>query len=108
MHRFDDAASLQAALDGLAARELVLRLERRPGQKEERYAHRLSEDLPDAPAAETPGVPPTTAPPAPAPAPASPPPASPAPDLERELADLRDEVAQLRAEVAELRDALGG
>jgi uncharacterized protein YceH (UPF0502 family) len=31
-------------LDGLAQRELVVRLERRPGQKEERYAQLLGGD----------------------------------------------------------------
>jgi uncharacterized protein YceH (UPF0502 family) len=107
LHRFADGAELQAALDGLAARELIVRLERRPGQKEERYAHRLGEDAPEpvAPAA------PTVSPPA-APAPAPSPPAAAAPtpsprDAER-LDRIDQELAELRAEVAALRDALGG
>jgi uncharacterized protein len=37
MHRFSSAAEVVQTLDGLAERELVRRLERRPGQKEERY-----------------------------------------------------------------------
>jgi uncharacterized protein YceH (UPF0502 family) len=113
MHRFADAAELQAALDGLAARELVIRLDRRPGQKEERYAHRLGEDAPDAaPLAPPAPSSPAAAPPAPAPSP--PPRAAPSRDdervaaLEHDLAELRSAVASLRAEVATLRDALGG
>src|SRR4051794_26724354 len=48
MHRFADQAALQDALDALIERELVLQLPRRPGQKEERFAHRLGEDAEDA------------------------------------------------------------
>ena len=97
MHHFGDGAEVQAALDGLAERELIARLERRPGQKEERYAHRLGEDAPAAtlPASEVPTAP------APAPAP------RPAPDPGR-LDRIEAEVAQLRDEVARLRAALGG
>src|SRR4051812_5128577 len=36
LQHFDDMAALQDTLDGLIGRELVARLERRPGQKEER------------------------------------------------------------------------
>src|SRR3954454_1498813 len=50
MQHFADLAAVEETLDGLIARELVARLPRRPGQKEERFAHRLSEDLEDAPA----------------------------------------------------------
>src|SRR3954453_1405178 len=42
LHAFPDAASLQAVLDALMEREMVVRLMRRPGQKEERYAHVLA------------------------------------------------------------------
>jgi uncharacterized protein len=37
MHRFDSPAEVVQTLEALAERELVRRLERRPGQKEERY-----------------------------------------------------------------------
>src|SRR4051812_49493913 len=47
MHAFPDLEAVQDTLDALIARDLVARLARRPGQKEERYAHRLSEDLDD-------------------------------------------------------------
>jgi uncharacterized protein len=37
LHRFASPAEVMQSLDALAGRELVERLERRPGQKEERY-----------------------------------------------------------------------
>ena len=95
MHRFADAAELQDALDALVARELVARLERRPGQKEERYAHRLGDDAP-APTAPTAAPEPAAAPPAPA-----------AGADEERLARIEAQLAELRAEVSALRDALG-
>lgn len=47
----DDQAGLDEALEGLARREapLVVRLPRRPGQKEPRYAHLLGGEVSDAP-----------------------------------------------------------
>ncbi|HLL91727.1 MAG TPA: YceH family protein [Solirubrobacteraceae bacterium] len=44
MHAFPDPASVQAALGRLIGRELAARLDRRPGQKEERYAQLLEDD----------------------------------------------------------------
>ena len=41
LHRFDDLGAVMATLGALIGRELVERLERRPGQKEERYRHLL-------------------------------------------------------------------
>jgi uncharacterized protein YceH (UPF0502 family) len=41
MYRFEALAQVAEALDRLSARELVVRLERRPGQKEDRYRHLL-------------------------------------------------------------------
>jgi uncharacterized protein YceH (UPF0502 family) len=93
---FADLGALQDALDRLIVRELAVRLERRPGQKEERYSHRLSDELEDLPTAP---VISTAAPAAPPP----PPPPAPADDrlerLEREVAELREELAALRAEL---------
>jgi uncharacterized protein YceH (UPF0502 family) len=90
---FVDLGALQNALDRLIVRELAVRLERRPGQKEERFAHRLSDELEELPAA--PVV--STA------APAAPPPPARSDDrldrLEREVAELRQELAALRAEL---------
>jgi uncharacterized protein YceH (UPF0502 family) len=51
LHRFDSLAEIAQALDRLAERELVARLERRPGQKEERYVQLLGEGGAEAPAA---------------------------------------------------------
>jgi uncharacterized protein YceH (UPF0502 family) len=89
LHRFDDAAALHDVLEGLIERELVARLTRRPGQKEERYEHLLSADAqPDSPADSA------------AAAPAQP--ASAGVDegrldrLEREVVELRQEVGSLR------------
>jgi uncharacterized protein YceH (UPF0502 family) len=99
LHEYDDVADVEAALEGLASREppLVLRLPRRPGQREERWAHLLA----GADAAQAAGAsdgPAATEPRAPV-----------AADddrvtkLEAELASLRQEVADLRGELAAFR-----
>jgi uncharacterized protein len=41
LHGFETLDDVVTTLDDLSGRELVIRLERRPGQKEERYAHLL-------------------------------------------------------------------
>jgi uncharacterized protein YceH (UPF0502 family) len=41
LHRFDSAADLDRTLEALIGRELAAQLPRRPGQKEQRYAHLL-------------------------------------------------------------------
>jgi uncharacterized protein YceH (UPF0502 family) len=116
LHPLADLAAVLEALERLIGRDLAERLPRRPGQKEERYAHLLADD--DAPVAQAaPGGPvPQWTPPAAAAAPvedaaqAPPPPASvapaaaPAPDPR--VARLEDEVAALRAELAALRASL--
>jgi uncharacterized protein YceH (UPF0502 family) len=89
LYHFDGADDLHAVLDRLMERELVVRLARRPGQREERYAHLLSGEAPEEVAT------------GPAPAPAT---AVALDDdrlgrLEREVAELRAEVAALRAQV---------
>jgi uncharacterized protein len=92
MHPFSDLAALQSALDGLMERELVQRLPRRPGQKEERYAHLLgAEDEKIANADETP------------------PPRSQADEQPSSAssAELEERVGRLEREVAELRSLLG-
>jgi uncharacterized protein YceH (UPF0502 family) len=47
MHGFDGLDAVHDTLERLIARGLVARLERRPGQKEERYEHLLSADAED-------------------------------------------------------------
>ena len=44
LHRFESIAEVAQTLDALARRELVERLERRPGQKEERWRQLLGAD----------------------------------------------------------------
>jgi uncharacterized protein YceH (UPF0502 family) len=55
LHRFGSIAEVAETLDGLTQRELVARLERRPGQKEERWQQLLGGDA--EPAAEPVGPP---------------------------------------------------
>ena len=45
LHAFGALADIEATLEELLRRELAVRLERRPGQKEERYAHLLGGEL---------------------------------------------------------------
>ena len=44
LHSFGDMGELGETLERLIARDLVVRLDRRPGQREERYRHLLSEE----------------------------------------------------------------
>ena len=97
LHSFPDQAAFDATLERLIERGFIARHARRPGQKEERYAHRLSEDLEDEPPA-------TPAPPSFQPAPRAP--AAIRSDVER-LERLERELAALTAQVAELRAAAG-
>jgi uncharacterized protein YceH (UPF0502 family) len=76
LHPFADLAAVHETLRRLVERDLVMQLGRRPGQKEERYAHRLGDDD-DAQAGQAYvapgyGAPPPAARAAPAPAPAGP------------------------------------
>ena len=80
LHRFPGHDELVATIDGLVSRELVVRLPRRPGQKEERYAQLLAGEA--EPAAEN------AAPPA-------------------ARSPLEERVERLEAEVAALREAVG-
>ncbi|HEX7256373.1 MAG TPA: YceH family protein [Gaiellaceae bacterium] len=52
LHRFGSLGEIDQALEGLLERELVVRLPRRPGQKEERYQQLLGGAEQDTPAAE--------------------------------------------------------
>jgi uncharacterized protein len=49
LHPFGSLATLEEELDALRERELVARLSRRPGQKEDRYAQLLGGGEPDQP-----------------------------------------------------------
>ena len=100
LYSFSGLDELHQALEGLAARGLVERLERRPGQKEERYRHLLGADEQGSdasrstPAVATAGVP---VPSASAPA-----------GLEGRVAALEHEVDRLREAVSALTRARAG
>jgi uncharacterized protein YceH (UPF0502 family) len=97
MHAFADLAAVHQTLERLIGRELVLRLERRPGQKEERYAQLLEDRDGDAEASAGPGAELREVG---GEDPADPPPGG------GELAELRQRVEQLEREVSELRAAM--
>jgi|SRR5215218_2424176 uncharacterized protein len=109
MQAFPDLGAVQDTLDALIGRDLVVRLARRPGQKEERFAHRLSEDLDEEPpdvAVRAAISPPAAAGAATAPPPGGPPP--PAPPREgvvaaAPMAPRDDRLDRLEQAVAELR-----
>jgi hypothetical protein len=86
MHPFADLAEVESVLDHMS--ELVIKLPRRPGEKEARYTHLLSGDPPVSPM--TPAVE------------ASSEPASPSRVglLESEVAQLRQELEQLKQQFA--------
>jgi uncharacterized protein YceH (UPF0502 family) len=94
LHSFSDGG-LEATLDTLIERGFVARHPRRPGQKEERYGHRLSEDLEDEPTApvSTPDAPPMST--ARESASTHPPQESRLDRLEREVEELKRQVADL-------------
>ncbi|MEN3279452.1 MAG: uncharacterized protein V7607_592 [Solirubrobacteraceae bacterium] len=110
LHPLADLGAVQATLDRLIGRELAARLDRRPGQKEERYTHLLGEDAATGSAPQEHDI-------AAAPAPtaatvADGPPRAPEPDpridrLEAELTALRGEVGELRRALDALRAELG-
>jgi uncharacterized protein YceH (UPF0502 family) len=87
LHPFEGLPEIASVLDQLIEPGLVSRLPRRPGQKEERYEHLLSEDA---------GV-------------EQPQPAAERPDrldeLERTVAELRRDVAALRRDLDALRSS---
>ncbi len=53
IHAFVDLEEVHATLADLIGRDLVVRLERRPGQKEERYSQLLGEDAPNQTSADS-------------------------------------------------------
>jgi len=106
IHHFASQEELDAAVEALADRDLAVRLERRPGQKEARYAHLLGGDVAEAAAVVVaPG--PAVETPMPMPAPAPPPPRADDPGRDERLARLEAEVAELRTTVEALKAELG-
>ena len=88
MHRFDDLAEIESILDRMP--ELVVKLPRRPGEKEARYAHLLSGPAPAAALAQE--------------QPAD----SVAPPRSDRLLLLEAEVAQLRQDIEDLKQQFAG
>ena len=80
LYRFESLEGVAGALDGLIARDLAARLERRPGQKEDRYTQLLG------------GVDPATTEPV-----------APVPPTDDRLGALEQRVARLEQEMASLR-----
>ncbi len=99
LHHFADLASVQETLEKLVEGGHIARLERRPGQKEERYEQLLGGGEGEA-SGETP--------PADAEVSAERVPSPPADGPDDRLERLERELAELRGQVRELRDALGG
>jgi uncharacterized protein YceH (UPF0502 family) len=83
LHSFESTEEVEAALTGLAGRELVERLSRRPGEREERWRQLVGGGEPDAAA----------------PAPAA------APETDR-LTEIEERMRRIEEAVAALQDAL--
>jgi uncharacterized protein YceH (UPF0502 family) len=95
LHRFDGLGDVVVTLDELIGRELVERLERRPGQKEERYRHLLGGAEPEPEPFATRSMAGDTDPPK-------------ADSLERRVEALEREVERLRSAIGSLQHgALG-
>ena len=86
LHRFESIAAVEESLISLGERELVARLPRRPGQKEERFAHLLGGDADEASAGAAP---------------------VPLPVADDRLTRLERRVDAIEEELAELRSRVG-
>jgi uncharacterized protein YceH (UPF0502 family) len=100
LHSFGDMGELTGTLGRLIERGLAVRLDRRPGQREERYGHLLSEN-----GEEPEGAAPSAAAPA-VPAPAEAAPAATAPSGNERIERIERQLAELRAEIKALREEL--
>ncbi len=88
MHPFGDLAEVESVLDHMP--ELVTKRPRRPGEKEARFAHLLSGQPPNSPAAPLPDL------------------VSPGPSPSNRLSALETEVAELRRELDDLKQQFAG
>jgi uncharacterized protein YceH (UPF0502 family) len=102
LHSFSDLATVQETLDRLVEREYVVRRQRGPGQKEDRYEQLLGGVMDESEQAAAP-VPPES--------PGMPGPARAEPTLEQpdgdRLAQIERNIVELRSEITALREALG-
>jgi uncharacterized protein YceH (UPF0502 family) len=85
MHKFDDVSEVESVIERLP--ELMVKLPRRPGEKEPRYAHLLSGEPVQTPMAEA----------------VVPPRADRIAALEAEVSQLRQEIGELREQFAQFR-----
>jgi uncharacterized protein YceH (UPF0502 family) len=90
IHSFDSGEEVERTLEGLAERELAVALPRRPGERGQRFAHRLAEAVAEA-----------------EPPPADDPPPASGDGLAGRVERLEGEVAALRELVDSLRAELG-
>jgi len=90
LHRFAGLPDVHQTLDTLTRRELVERLDRRPGQKEERYRHLLGGDQPAGAIAADPALAATLT----------------GPDLEARVAAVEAELRTVRGELDAIRARL--
>src|SRR5262245_22056298 len=88
LHAFPGLADVEQTLSWLVERELVARLERRPGQKEQRFQQLLGEETAESDATFAPEIDGGD---------------GRLDELEKSVSELRDEVAALRAELASRR-----
>jgi uncharacterized protein YceH (UPF0502 family) len=94
-HRFAGMEDLGETLEGLIERQLVVRLDRQPGQREERYRHLLGGgELPEGEEQST--------------TPVAAPSRAATDGVEQRLERLEGEVAELRAELRALREQRSG
>lgn len=82
LYHFESLAEIDETLNGLATRELVARLPRRPGQSQDRWTQLLGDEAPSEAAS------------------------VPTDGLDERVAQLEEEVSALREEVVALRDRL--
>ncbi|HWY17441.1 MAG TPA: YceH family protein [Solirubrobacteraceae bacterium] len=107
MHAFADLDAVHETLERLIARGLAIRLQRRPGQKEERYEHLLSADFAEPSTAEAVTMMSASSPASPSTSAREPnggpavawAPSAPQSDLEERVARLERAVEELRATV---------
>jgi uncharacterized protein YceH (UPF0502 family) len=94
LHSFGDMGELSGTLGRLIERGHVVRLDRQPGQREERYAHLLGAEDEERDRAEHPHA-------------AEPAPAAPVASGNERIERIERQLAELRAEIKALREELG-
>ncbi len=107
LHAFADLAAVDDTLERLIARGLVVRLARRPGQKEERYEHGLGPPATASPSVTETATATATATATDEPGPSPPSRVADEEDLGARIERLEGEVAGLREALDELREELG-